>query len=80
MKTQEFIFWGLQMLHTMEVSMLFYRIWGILQLFSVWLTFTIRPPPKKRWSFVWFLSLSNLELGSVLGLEQNTIDFIGVEK
>ena len=36
--------------------------------------------PKKCWSSVWFLSLSNLGLGSALGLEQKTVDFIGVEK
>ena len=41
------------------------------------LTFTIRHQ-KNGWSFVWFLS--NLGLESVLGLEQKTVDFIGVEK
>ena len=43
------------------------------------LSYTIRPQ-KNRWSFVWFLLLSNLELRSVLGLKQKTVDFIGVEK
>lgn len=39
-------------------------------------TYTIRPPIN-RWSFVWFLSLSNLSLRLVLGLEQKTVDLLG---
>ena len=36
--------------------------------------------PKKPVGLVWFLALSDFGLGLVLGLEQKTVNFIGVEK